>query len=427
MRVRRLGRMTSFALGAVLVVAACSNDTNTASTTTATTKAGTPTTVAARIEAPNPCVNDPGVSDTTIKVGVLVPQSGPGALSFADTVGGLKARVDLANSSGELGNRKIVLDIADDATLPTRNAEAARRLIETDNVFSVVEMSSAANGSAQYLNAKAIPVVGWHVGLAEWSTYNNMFTFRQGTSVDQAHDYTSRNSDLIEKLGGTKVAAIGGANQASATFVNQIVKSIQQLKKISVAYTATDVPPDLTEFTSIVQRIKDSGADALITGMDFLQNTSLSDALTKAGVKLKVVVFPGGYDPRVLTLPGVEGATFGLEFRPLELRSPSAVAFDKAAPKSVVRGQIPYVGWLSGETLVRGIKEAGPTCPTRKAFINNLRLVTDWTANGAFDPVDLRTSFGKQFQCVYYVQVQHGKFVPLFDGKEFCGTPLKLS
>ncbi len=424
MTARGLRSTTALALVAI-ALGACSNDTK--SSTTTTVKAGTPTTVATKIAAPNPCVNDPGMTASTIKIGVIVPQSGPGALSFADTLGGLKARVDEANQTGELGSRKIVLDVADDATDPTRNGEAARRLVESDNVFSIVEMSSAANGSAQYLNSKAIPVVGWHVGLAEWSTYTNMFTFRQGTSVDQAHDYTSRNNDLIKTLGGTKVAAIGGANQASATFVQQIVKSIQQLKQISVAYTASDVPPDQTDFTSIVQRIKDSGADALITGMDFLQNTALSDSLTKAGVKLKVVVFPGGYDPRVLTLPGVEGAVFGLEFRPLELHSPSAVAFDKWAPKSVVRGQIPYVGWLSGETLIEGLKESGVSCPTRKAFINNLRLVTDWTADGAFDPVNLTTSFGKQFQCVFYVRVTKAKFVPLFGGKQFCGNPLKLS
>ena len=37
------------------------------------------------------------------------------------------------------------------------------------------------------------------------------------------------------------------------------------------------------ETLEIVQRIKESGADTLITGMDFLQNTALSDQLSRAG------------------------------------------------------------------------------------------------------------------------------------------------
>jgi hypothetical protein len=60
------------------------------------------------------------------------------------------------------------------------------------------------------------------------------------------------------------------------------------------------------------------------------------------------------------------------------------------------------------------------TCPTRKAFIANLRLVDDYTADGAFDSVDLSKIFGKIFPCTYYVKVVDGAFVPQFGGKRVC-------
>src|SRR3954466_7284086 len=44
------------------------------------------------IKAPSPCKNDTGVSDDTIKVGTILPTSGPFALFYAQAIEGIKAR-----------------------------------------------------------------------------------------------------------------------------------------------------------------------------------------------------------------------------------------------------------------------------------------------------------------------------------------------
>ena len=51
-------------------------------------------------------------------------------------------------------------------------------------------------------------------------------------------------------------------------------------------------------------------------------------------------------------------------------------------------GFIRHPGLLRADAFVEGIKAAGVGCPTRKAFINNLRLVKGYDAGGAFIPVD---------------------------------------
>jgi ABC-type branched-subunit amino acid transport system substrate-binding protein len=378
-----------------------------------------------KIEPPDPCVADTGVTGTTIKVGVIGVESPPSAAqSFQSAEDGIKARIAEANTSGELGSRKISLVFRDDTNDQTRNGEVARDLVESQKVFGIIEVTASAAGSAQYLNEKAIPVAGWHVGVPAWSTYPNMFTFRLGTATDPDHSYTTRNADLLKKLGVTKVALIGGGNQSSVTFLNRIQKTIAKTTGLKVVYENTKVTQGQTDFTAEIQRIKSSGADGLFTGLDFIPNTSLSAGLKSAGVSLKAVLFPGGYDPRVLALPGVEGATFGLEFKPLELKTPSAQAFDRLLPKDVARGQIPYVGWLSAEMFIQGVKDAGVSCPTRKAFINNLRMEHAYTANGAFDPVDLSAGYGQEFRCAYYVKVVNKAFVPQFGGQQFCGKPI---
>jgi ABC-type branched-subunit amino acid transport system substrate-binding protein len=430
-----LGRLAIALIASTIALAGCSNDTGSSSskaapgnnTGTTTAASDNPFANLKHIDAPNPCVLDPGVTATEIKIGGIVPESGAQAASFKPAEDGAKARFAKANSEGELGARKVTFVPHDDASDATRNAEAARQLVESDKVFAVLEASDKAAGSAQYLNDQKIPVTGWHVGVPAWAQHPNMFTFRQAASATPQAEYTDRTVQLLHKLGGSKVALVAGVNQSSVSYVERIEKTFKGTD-LSVAYKSIDTQPGNTEFTAIVQRIKESGADTLITGMDFLQNTALSDQLTRAGVHMKITVFPGGYDPRVVKLPGIEGATFGLEFKPFEStpKPPAFVEFDKWLPKDTVRNQVSYIGWLAGEMMVQGIKEAGVACPTRAAFINNLRMVKGYSANGAFDPIDLADGWGHEFKCVYYVKVVNGAFVPQFDGQPFCGEPVKL-
>lgn len=431
-------RLLALVLAAVAVLgASCSNDSGTTSTKSpggTDDKGGVasgPFADLKKIAAPQPCVLDTGVTDAEIKVGTLLPQSGPEAIQFASGLAGIKARFEQANQEGELGSHKLVLKEVDDAGDVARNGEGARQLAESDKVFGVIEMSTKADGSAQYLDDKGVPVTGWHLGVPAWAKHANMFSFRLPAAADPSAEYTDRYVRLVEKLGGTKVALVGGGNESSVVYMNRVDKAFGKVKSpASVVYKTTDVPLNSTEFTAVIQRIKESGADVLITGMSLLQNTALNDQLHKAGVDMRTLVFPGGYDPRVVKLPGIEGATFGLEFKPLELQktldTKSYRDFYKYLPADEIHGQVVYVGWLAANLFIEGLKQAGVACPTRKAFIANLRLLKGYTADGAFDPVDFSADYGHEFQCTYYVKVENAEFKPLFDGKTFCGKPVKF-
>jgi hypothetical protein len=173
----------------------------------------------------------------------------------------------------------------------------------------------------------------------------------------------------------------------------------------------------------------------MYTALDNPGNTGLMSALKQAGVKLHPVIFPGGYSPLVLNLPTYDDVYFGIEFKPFELAATKSWKgyddFKKwmgtEAPSSPL-SQITAVGWLSANTFIEGLKAAGVECPTRKAFINNLRLVKGYTGNGFFDDpettIDFAKVYGKPFTCVYYVHVENKQFVPQFDGKPFCAKKL---
>ena len=401
MRAMRIRPAAALLLSFGLLVAACGNESDEGDeSSSTTTQPGGPTggeqpedqfADLERIAEPDPCENDTGVSDSEIKVGIIGIESGPFAQSFGAAVDGIEARVEKANEEGELGDRTITLVTRDDTGDQTRNGEVARDLVEQEDVFGIIETSNASNGSADYLAEADIPVTGWHVGAPAWSTYPNMFTFRQGPADDPEHEYTDRNAKLLADRGGTKVGLIGVNNQASALFLERIRKSIEQGDfGLEVVYENGSVPPTQTDFTSEVEAIRDSGADAMYTGMDLLQNAALRDSLQKAGIDDE-----GHGVPRRLRPPG------HLACRAWRARSsawsssrssssePAFKEFDKWAPAEVVRGQVPFVGWLSAEMFIEGLKQAGLGCPTREAFIANLRLVDDYDGGGAFDPVDL--------------------------------------
>jgi hypothetical protein len=278
-----------------------------------------------------------------------------------------------------------------------------------------------------------VPVVGWQLGLPVYGTYPNYFGFQNANTKNIQSEFTSRNSDVIKALGGTKLAIVGSNASNSVIFTEQVKSAANKTKGLKTVYLNHDIPVGTTEFGAVVDQIKQSGADSMYTALDNNGNTGLMAGLKQAGVTLDPVVFPGGYSPLVLGLPTYDNVYFGIEFKPYEITPewPGLTEYKKwmaSESPNAPLSQITGVGWLSVNTLIEGIKAAGVNCPTRKAFINNLRLVKGYTADGFFDDpettIDFAEVFGKPFQCVYYVHVENKQFVPQFEGKPFCAKQL---
>jgi ABC-type branched-subunit amino acid transport system substrate-binding protein len=383
------------------------------------------------IKAPNPCKNDPGVTDDTIKVGTIVPTSGPLALFYAPILDGIKARVAKANAEGELGKRKIELVNLDDAGDAARNVTDAQQLVEDDKVFGIIMNTTAGDASGQYLNEQKVPVVGWQLGLPVYGTYTNYFGMQNANTKNIKTDFTSRNADAIKALGGTKLAIVGSSVGNAVIFTEQVKYAADHTKGLKTVYLNHDTPPGTTDFGSVADQIKQSGADSLYLTLDSQGQSALISALKQADVHLKPIIIPGGYSPVVLNLPAYDDLYFGIEFKPYELTPEwhGLTEYKKwmaSTAPSAALSQLTGVGWISTETFLQGIKEAGVSCPTRKAFINNLRLLKGYTGDGFFDdnPINFSEVFNKPFPCVHYVHVENHQFVPQFNGKPFCAKQL---
>lgn len=101
---------------------------------------------------------DPGASDTEIKIGNIMPYSGPA--SAYGTAGIIEAAYfRMINDQGGINGRKINFISYDDAYNPSKAVEQARKLVESDEVLVVFNPLGTPSNTAilKYLNGKKVP------------------------------------------------------------------------------------------------------------------------------------------------------------------------------------------------------------------------------------------------------------------------------
>jgi len=380
------------------------------------------------ISAPSDCSHpNPGVSAQEIRVGTIYPTTGPSAVQFAPVGAGVRARFAAENADGGIGGRSLTMVQGDDGDGEVANLNAARQLVVDEKVFGIIEATTSSDGAGRFLADEHIPVTGWGITPA-WGRYRNMFGYHYSISPKPEGEPVTRAAEFIKAHGGHRVAIIAGGAGASVNVANQVAETLPKVG-LTLGYKSLNVPLGSNNFATDVQKMKENGVDAIYTGMGTEPNIALYQTALRAGLHLNVTYFPSGYDERLAQAAGdkLEGVYFGIDWRPFELPVPAHERFRRmmaqVAPTEYP-GQLAMVGWLSADTFIRGLHAAGAECPTRRAFITNLRLVNDYTADGLVPRTDFSEVFGKMALCSFVLQLRDKHFVPV-SGKPFCGVLLK--
>src|SRR3954454_20010851 len=100
----------------------------------------------------------PGVSDTEIKIGNIMPYSGP-ASAYSIVGKTMNAYFRMINDNGGINGRKITFISYDDGYSPPKTVEQARKLVESDEVFLIfAPLGTATNAAIQkYMNTMRVP------------------------------------------------------------------------------------------------------------------------------------------------------------------------------------------------------------------------------------------------------------------------------
>ena len=149
---------------------------------------------------------DNGASDTEIKIGNIMPYSGP-ASSYAVIGKAEAAYFDKVNAEGGINGRKIKFISYDDAYSPPKAIEQARKLVESDEVLLIFQSLGTPSNSAimKYMNSKKVPQLFVASGATKFGDPKN-FPWTMGFQPNcQSEDHIYAKY-IIEHFPNSKIA-----------------------------------------------------------------------------------------------------------------------------------------------------------------------------------------------------------------------------
>jgi ABC-type branched-subunit amino acid transport system substrate-binding protein len=206
---------------------------------------------------------DPGASDTEIKIGNIMPYSGPA--SAYGTIGRAEAAYfNKINAEGGINGRKITFITYDDAFSPPKAVEQARKLVESDEVLLIFQPLGTQSNSAtqKYLNAKKVPQLFVATGATKWGDPQN-FPWTMGWQPNYQSEGRIYAKYILKNYPNGKIAAVWQNDDAGKDQMKGLRDGLGDKASMIIADKSYEVS-DPTLDSQIVA-LKDSGADIFVT------------------------------------------------------------------------------------------------------------------------------------------------------------------
>ena len=151
---------------------------------------------------------DTGATDTEIKIGNIMPYSGPA--SAWGVVGKTEAAYfRKINAEGGINGRKITFISYDDAYSPPKTVEQARKLVESDEVLLIFNSLGTANNAAiqKYMNARKVPQLFVATGATRWNDPLN-FPWTMGYQLNYQSEARVYAKYILKEKPNARIAVL---------------------------------------------------------------------------------------------------------------------------------------------------------------------------------------------------------------------------
>ena len=222
---------------------------------------------------------DTGATDTEIKIGNIMPYSGPA--SAYGIIGKTEAAYfQMVNDQGGINGRKINLISVDDAYTPSKTVEQARKLVEQDEVLAIfLPIGTAHNVAIQkYLNAKKVPQLFVATGAAKWNDPKH-FPWTMGWQPNYQDEARIYAKYLLKEKPDAKVAVLYQNDDFGKDYVKGFKEGLGDKAKSMIVIEESYEVSEPTIYSHIV-KIKASGADTLL---DFTTPKFAAQTIKKTG------------------------------------------------------------------------------------------------------------------------------------------------
>ena len=202
---------------------------------------------------------DPGASDTEIKIGNIMPYSGP-ASSYGVIGKSEAAYFNKINAEGGINGRKIKFISYDDAYSPPKAIEQARKLVESDEVLLIFQpLGTPSNAAIQkYMNARKVPQLFVASGATKWGDPKH-FPWTMGFQPNYQSEGRIYAKYILEHFPNGKIAVFWQNDDAGKDQVKGLRDGLGDKANMIIADKSYEVS-DPTIDSQIVA-LHDSGAD----------------------------------------------------------------------------------------------------------------------------------------------------------------------
>jgi branched-chain amino acid transport system substrate-binding protein len=345
---------------------------------------------------------DSGATDTGIKIGNIMPYSGP-ASSYSVIGKTEAAYFNKINAEGGINGRKINLISYDDGYSPPKTVEQARKLVESDEVLLIFNSLGTPPNSAihKYMNSKKVPQLFVATGATKWNdakgypwTMGWQPSYQSETQIyakyilknmpnakigvlyqndDYGKDYLKGLKDGL----GSKAASMIIAEESYETTEPTIDSHIVNLKA-----SGTDVFVNLSIPKFAAQAIK-KAAEIGWKPVHFLNSVSSSISAT---------IHPAGFDNAqgIISSAYLKDPTDPQWKNDADIKAWNAF-LDKYYPEADRSDAFVIYGYAVAQTMVHVLKQCGDDL-TRANVMKQAASIHDYVAAGLLPGVKINTS-----------------------------------
>jgi branched-chain amino acid transport system substrate-binding protein len=373
---------------------------------------------------------DLGANDREIKVGNIMPYSGP-ASAYGEIGKAQAAYFRKVNAEGGVNGRKINFVSYDDAYSPPKAVEQARKLVESDEVLLIFQSLGTPSNTAiqNYMNAKKVPQLFVATGATKWNDAQH-FPWTMGWQPNYQSEARIYAEYLMKNHPQGRVGILYQNDDAGKDYAKGLRDGLNGKMPI-----VAEFPYDVTDPTvdSQIINLKASGADVLFEHATpkFAAQAIKKVAelkwkaihlLANVSVSVGAVLKPAGLDNAkgILSTAYMKDPTDPAWKGDAALKEWSAF-MDKYYPDGDKTSVNTVYGYLTAQTLLQVLKQCGDNLTRENvmkqaANLKNLELgmllpgIKINTGPGDFAPV-------KQMQMMRFNGASWELFGPVMTGE----------
>jgi branched-chain amino acid transport system substrate-binding protein len=205
---------------------------------------------------------DPGATDTEIKIGNIMPYSGPasayGVIGKTET-----AYFNKINAEGGINGRKINFISYDDSYSPPKTVEQARRLVESDEVLFIFNALGTPPNSAihKYMNAKKVPQLFVASGATKWNDPKD-FPWTMGWQPSYQSEARIYAKYLLKEKPGARIAVLYQNDDYGKDYLKGLKDGLGD-KAASMIIAEESYETSEPTIDNHIIKLKSTGADVL--------------------------------------------------------------------------------------------------------------------------------------------------------------------